>query len=101
MTKIFDDGILEATLYPKHGWVYVRWIQNQHGRLQKELIKDMNSIERYILKSKLAGWFTDSELEHEGFHRLLIKFGALPREIAGRFKRFIKPIRKEGDLHVQ
>jgi hypothetical protein len=100
MKKIFDDGILEATLYA-NGWVFCRWVKNKHGRLQKKLIKDLNLIETFIFKSKLVGWFTDSELVHTDFHKLLIKFGALPREISGDFQRFIKPILKEGDLHVR
>ena len=96
--KIFDDGILEATLYPNRG-VFCRWVQNKHGRLQKKLIKDLNLIETFIFKSKLFGWFTDSELGHADFHRLLIKFGAMPREIIGDYQRFLKPILKESDLH--
>lgn len=99
MKKIFDDGILEATLYPNR-WVFCRWVQNQHGRLQKKLIRDLTCIEQFILAAKLNGWFTDSELQHTAFHKLLIKFGALPREIVGDFQRFIKPILKEGDKHV-
>jgi len=100
MTKIFDDGILEATLYPSK-WVFVRWIQNKHGRLQKKLIKDLNAMERHIFKEKLFGWFTDSEIGHREFHKLLIKFGAVPGDMFGRYRRFLKPILKEGDLHVR
>ena len=96
--KIFDDGILEATLYPNR-WVFCRWVQNQHGRLQKRLIKDLFHVERLILKERLYGWFTDSELGHKDFHKLLVKFGCLPREIEGNFQRFIKPLLKESDLH--
>lgn len=98
--KIFDDGILEATLYPNK-WVFCRWIQNRHGRLQKKLIKDLNLIEIFIFKSKLIGWFTDSELVHTDFHKLLTKFGAMPREIIGGYQRFLKPILSEGDIHVR
>jgi hypothetical protein len=97
-TKIFDDGILEATLYPNR-WVFCRWMQNKHGRLQKNLIRDLNAIEKYILDSQLYGWFTDSELSHNEFHKLLVKFGCLPREIEGQYQRFIKPILKAADLH--
>ena len=101
MKKIFDDGILEATLYPNR-WVFCRWLQNQHGRLQKKLIKDLNVIERAILGWKLQGWFTRSEPFHYDFHKLLIKFGSMPREIDNEgYKVFIKPILKEGDLHVR
>lgn len=96
--KIFDDGILEATLCPNK-WVFCRWIQNGHGRLQKKLIKDLNNVERIIFELKLPGWFTSSELSHTAFHRLLEKFGCLPREIVGEFKYFVKPILKAGDLH--
>jgi len=99
MTKIFDDGILEATLY-KNGWVFCRWLDNQHGRLQKRLIRDLNRVERNILRLGLHGWFTDSELEHTEFHKLLTKFGAMPREVIGKHLRFLKPILKEGDIHV-
>jgi hypothetical protein len=100
MQTIFNDGILEAKLL-KSGWVFVHWIQNKHGRLQKSLIKDLNMVERNILRLKLHGWFTDSELNHTDFHKLLTKFGAMPREVMGNFQRFLKPISKEGDLHVQ
>lgn len=96
--KIFDDGILEATLYPNR-WVFCRWIQNQHGRLQKSLIKDLNFIETFIFKSGLVGWFTDSELSHSDFHKLLVRFGCLHGEIEGNFQRFIKPIIRIEDLH--
>lgn len=98
MTKIFDDGILEATLYTNK-WVFCKWIDNKHGRLQKKLIKDLNAIEQIILDSKFYGWFTDSELVHKDFHKLLVKFGCLPREISGDYQRFVKPILKSGDLH--
>jgi hypothetical protein len=98
MKEIFNDGILEATQYPNR-WVFVRWIQNTHGRLQKTLIRDLNCIEQFILAGKLFGWFTDSELVHEDFHKLLIKFGAMPREVTGNYLRFLKPILKAGDLH--
>lgn len=97
MTTIFNDGILEATLYPS-GWVFCRWL-NQNGRLGKTLIKDLNDIERYIFYKKLHGWFTDSELAHKDFHKLLAKFGCLPREIIGDYIRFLKPIIKVDDLH--
>lgn len=96
----FSDGFLEATLY-QNSWIYCRWIQNQHGRLQKTLIKDLYHIEKVILRSKLRGWFTDSQLIHRDFHKLLIRFGAMPREVIGEFQRFVKPIMKEGDLHVR
>ena len=98
MTKIFDDGILEATLY-KNGWIFCRWVDNKHGKLQKKLIKDLNMVERNILRLGLHGWFTDSELEHTTFHKLLEKFGALPREVIGQYQRFVKPILKAADLH--
>lgn len=96
--EIFNDGVLEATLTPGK-WVYCRWVQNKHGRLQKKLIKDLNDIERYIYKTGLSGWFTDSELNHSNFHKLLIKFGCLAREIEGEYQRFLKPIRNVNDLH--
>lgn len=99
MKKIFDDGILEATLYPESRWVFVRWIQNKHGRLQKKLVHDLNGIEQMILNKGWSGWFTDSELSHTDFHKLLIKFGALPREIISGYKRFVKPILRSADLH--
>lgn len=100
MKTIFNDGILEAQLFPSR-WVFVRWVQNTHGRLQKKLIKDLNCIEQFILAAKLHGWFTESELTHRDFHKLLIKFGALPREILGEFQQFVKPILKKDDLHVR
>ena len=101
MMKIFDDGILEAVLYEDRAWVFCRWLQNKHGRLQKQLIKDLNHIENVIWKERWRGWFTLSECGHKEFHRLLEKFGARAREIEGEFQYFIKPILKEGDLHVR
>lgn len=58
-------------------------------------------IEQFVFKSKLHGWFTLSECGHTEFHRLLEKFGCRAREIEGEFQYFIKPILKEGDLHVR
>ena len=100
MTKIFDDGILEATLLPDN-WVCCRWIDNKHGRLQKRLIKDLNNIEKIILSLKLKGWLTSSEVGHTAFHRLLEKFGCIPRGVLDGYKYFVKPITTEGDLHVR
>lgn len=100
MTKIFNDGVLEAIRY-ENDWVFVHWLQNEHGKLQKQLIKDLFHVERMILKSKLMGWFTDSELGHKDFHKLLVKFGALPKDMVAGYIRFMKPIQQEGDLHVR
>jgi len=97
--KIFDDGILEAILYPNQ-WVFVRWLDNKHGRLQKKLIKDLNYMERVILDSHYKGWFTLSELTHTAFHKLLCKFGAYPWEFAGDCRYFLKIISSAEDLHV-
>lgn len=99
MTSFFNDGVLEATLY-SNNWVFVRWLQNKHGRLQKTLIRDLMHIEQVVLRAKLHGWFTDSELTHTDFHKLLIKFGAMPREVFGNYQRFVKPILKLSDLHI-
>jgi len=98
MKEIFNDGVLEATFYPSR-WIFCRWVNNKHGRLQKSLIRDLNMIEKLIFDEKYHGWFTDSEITHEEFHKLLIKFGCLPREVIGQYKRFVKPILKLGDLH--
>jgi hypothetical protein len=98
MKTIFNDGILEAKLMPSQ-WVFCRWVDNKHGRLQKRLIKDLNDIERFIYAKKLRGWFAESEINHSNFHKLLIKFGCLPREVIGEYLRFMKPIRNVGDLH--
>jgi hypothetical protein len=98
MTTIFNDGILEATLFDNK-WVFCRWVDNKHGRLQKKLIKDLNHIEQFILAGKFNGWFTDSELVHTAFHKLLVKFGCLPREVTGEYQRFVKPLCNAGDLH--
>ena len=95
---IFNDGVLEAILYPNQ-WLFVRWVQNTHGKLQKKLIKDLNLMERFILRMRLKGWFTLSETTHTQFHKLLTKFGALPREIEGDFQYFVKTILKKEDLH--
>ena len=100
MTTIFNDGVLEAVLYPNN-WVFVRWIQNERGRLQKSLIRDLARLETAILRMNLCGWFTWSELHHEQFHKLLQKFGAVPTEIKDGLLYFVKPIASEGDLHVR
>lgn len=100
MTTIFNDGTLEAILYPNK-WVFVRWVQNNHGKLQKKLIKDLIDIEHKIFKTKLLGWFTLSENDHKDFHKLLQKFGAVPGIVEGNFQYFTKPIMTEGDLHVR
>src|SRR5882724_7175703 len=100
MTTIFDDGTLEAIRY-ENGWVFVRWVQNTYGRLQKRLIKDLNFIERIILEDHLYGWFTTSEINHKEFHKLLQKFGAKPDRVENGFQYFLKRIANEGDLHVR
>jgi hypothetical protein len=89
MQKIYDDGILEATLYPDR-WVFCRWIDNKHGRLQKRLIRDLKMIEQVILRDKLMGWFTLSELCHKEFHKLLTKFGCEAAQVDGPYQYFIK-----------
>ena len=72
---IFDDGIMEATEYPE-GWLFFRWMDNKHGRLQKRLVKDLMAMETIILERGLKGWFTSSELAHTGFQMLLHRIGA-------------------------
>lgn len=100
MKTILNDGVMEALICPSN-WVFVRWIQNKHGRLQKRLIKDLNAIEKIVLTLRWNGWFTASEISHTDFHKLLRKFGAKESEKEGDFQYFIKPITGEGDLHVQ
>lgn len=101
MTKIYDDGVLEADLYDD-GWVFVRWIQNMRGRLQKSLVRQMLKMEQIILGMRARGWFTRSEADHADFHKLLEKFGAKrgDRDEDG-YIVFYKPITKEGDFHVR
>jgi len=70
-----NDGVIEATLYPE-GWLYLRWMQNKHGRLQKRLVMDLMCLEDYILANGLKGWFTRSEKVHYDFHKLLKRVGA-------------------------
>ena len=90
MQKIFDDGILEATLYPDKGWVFCRWLQNKRGKLQKKLIRDILVVEKLIKHKGWFGWFTLSDLEHKEFQRLLQKFGCEAAQIDGDFQYFIK-----------
>jgi hypothetical protein len=75
MKKIFDDGIMEVTEYPE-GWLFLRWLDNKHGRLQRKLLKDLFHVEQLILKRGLKGWFTSSEIAHRKFQMLLHKIGA-------------------------
>lgn len=89
MKKIFDDGILEATVYPNR-WVFCRWLQNSRGKLQKKLIQDIRLIEKLISLNHWQGWFTLSELAHKEFQRLLVKFGCEAAQIDGSYQYFIK-----------
>ena len=75
MTTLFNDGVMEATIYPE-GWIFVRWIQNMHGRLQKKLVKDLMQVEQYILINHLKGWFTSSETDHHEFQSFIKRVGA-------------------------
>jgi hypothetical protein len=88
--KIFDDGILEATFYPDKKWVFCRWIQNTHGKLQKQLVRDVRLIEYLIKKEGWQGWFTLSELAHKEFHKILTKFGCEAAQIEGNYQYFLK-----------
>jgi hypothetical protein len=97
-TEIFNDGILEASI-DQNKWVICRWLDNEHGRLQKRLIKNLNRVEQAILAMGLEGWYTSSEVDHKDFHKLLEKFGCTPKGILGSFKYFVKPIHSESDLH--
>ena len=98
--KLFNNGTIEATLYPE-GWVFLRWVNNKHGRLQKKLVKDLKMIEAYILTFKLKGWFTSSEIAHKDFQMLLHKVGAKFMNKDTDFIYFQKWIQNEGDLYVR
>jgi hypothetical protein len=72
---IFNDGIMEVTYFPE-GWLFLRWVDNKIGHLEKQLVKDLIWAEKHILVNKLKGWFTSSELAHTDFHMILHKVGA-------------------------
>jgi hypothetical protein len=75
MKLLWNDSIMSATEYP-NGWVFLRWEDNKHGRLQKRLVYNLIAAEDYILQHGLKGWFTSSELAHAQFQMLLYKVGA-------------------------
>ncbi len=101
MIKIFDDGIMEATFYPE-GWLFLRWLDNKVGYLQKNLVKDLMWAEDHILKNKLKGWFTSSELAHKDFQLILHKVGAVFMAKDPEYIYFQKWIHKPEDkYHVR
>lgn len=76
MVKIFDDGILEATLLPNN-YVFLAWLDNKHGRLQKTLIRGLRIVEKIIKEKRYDGWFTYSEGDHPIMHQIIKKLGAV------------------------
>ena len=91
---------MEATQYPE-GWVFLRWIDNKRGYLQKKLVKDLLHMERYILENGLKGWFTSSEQDHKDFQMILHKVGAKYMAKDPEFIYFSKWIQNEGDKYVR
>lgn len=101
MKQIFNDGVMEVTEY-NEGWLYLRWVDNDHGCLRKKLVKDFIYIESYILKNHLKGWFTASERAHGDFQMLLHRIGAKFYLKDPEYIYFQKWISKPEDLyHVQ
>jgi hypothetical protein len=99
MKVIFSDGIMEATEYPE-GWLFLRWIDNKHGRLQKKLLKDLFHVEQLILKRGLKGWLTSSEVAHREFQMLLHKVGAQFMAKDPEYIYFNKWITRPEDIYV-
>lgn len=100
MRIIFTDGIMEATQYPD-GWIFLRWLDNKRGYLQKKLLQDLVKMESYIFDNKLKGWFTSSEKDHTDFQMLLHRIGAKFMMKDAAFVYFNKWIQKEGDKYVR
>lgn len=100
MIQIFNDGIVEATLYPER-WVFIRWLQNMHGRLQRMLLKDVMAIEEMILQNGWKGWFTSSDHDHKDMQMLIHKVGAQFMAKDAAFVYFNKWLLKEGDKYVR
>lgn len=98
MNVIFTDGIMEATIYPE-GWLFLRWLENKHGRLQRKLVKDLRKMEDYIFTNGLKGWFTSSEIAHTDFQMLLHKIGATFMAKDPEYIYFQKWISKESDKY--
>jgi len=98
MKQIFNDGVMEVTEYPE-GWVFLRWIDNEKGFLQKRLVKDLVYIEKYILDNHLKGWFTSSELDHRDFQMILHRVGGKVMAKDPSYVYFHKWISKPEDLH--
>ena len=98
MQTIFSDGIMEVTEYPE-GWLFLRWSDNKHGRLQKKLVQDLMFIEDLILKRGFKGWFTSSEIDHRDFQMILHKVGASFMAKDAAFVYLKKSIAKPEDLY--
>lgn len=100
MLQLFNDGVVEATLYPEK-WVFIRWVQNMHGKLQRQLLKDVQRIEGMILAEGWKGWFTSSDHEHREMQMLIHRVGAQFMAKDAAFVYFNKWILKEGDKYVR
>jgi hypothetical protein len=100
MKTIFNDGVMEGTLYPE-GWLFLRWLQNKHGKLQRQLVRDLREAELFILTNKLKGWFTSSELKHYEFQILLHRVGARFMAKDQKYIYMNKWIQSEGDIYVR
>lgn len=99
METLWNDGIMEVTVYPE-GWLFLRWMKNHYGHLQRKLLLDFMQAERYVLTNGLNGWFTSSELPHREFQRLLYRIGARFMMKDKDFVYMNKWILKDSDLYI-
>lgn len=90
---VFNDGVLRATLVENH-WVCVEWLTDTIGYLSKTVVKDLKLIEEMCRNNNWRGWILGSELENQGMHRLIEKFGGVYHTQDLTYKFYYKRIQK-------
>lgn len=95
--RFYRNDFLEATQFDD--WVFVRWVNNDVGYLSKNFIKTLRVVEKEIVRQGLTGWICESDKDHTGMHKIILKFGCIfIKEIDGKF--WFRKNLKEAELCV-
>lgn len=92
--KALDNKTVEATLN-ETGYVFIYWKTNKIGHLQKSLIKGLHTIEKFIVRFKLKGWYCNSEEGHKDMHNIIDRCGGIKCGEKDGFYWFKKDFVKE------
>lgn len=87
--EVFNDGVLKADLLPD-GLVWLRWLTNSRGYLQKTVVKDLFAVERMIVQNGWKAWGMSSEVENTTMHKILEKVGGVRVDKDDRYVYFKK-----------